>query len=240
MLGPWDYDAIMRILIAEDEERIASFLEEGLQGEGFSTVVARDGEEALAIGAAPDVDGVVLDVMLPKLDGYSVLTSLRARRPNLPVLMLTALGDLDSKVGGLEAGADDYLTKPFAFKELLARLRALLRRSSQPAVLTAGSLILDLHARVVRIGDATVELSDREFTLLEYLMRHPNSVLTRQQILHQVWQLDFDPQSTVLETTMNRLRAKLTRAGGAPPIETVRGTGYRFASPADTSPGDGP
>ncbi len=227
----------MRILIVEDEERIASFLEEGLQGEGFSTIVARDGEEALRLGTAPDIDGVVLDVMLPKRGGYAVLAALRAQRPNLPVLMLTALGDLDSKVGGLEAGADDYLTKPFALKELLARLRALLRRSGRPTVLSAGGLTLDLHARAVRVGDATVELSDREFTLLEYLMRHPNSVLTRQQILHQVWQLDFDPQSTVLETTMNRLRAKLTRTGGAPPIETIRGTGYRFASPEDPSPG---
>ncbi len=224
----------MRILVVEDEERIASFLEEGLQGEGFSTVVARDGEEALTLGAAPDIDGVVLDVMLPKRDGYSVLMALRARRPNLPVLMLTARGDLDSKVGGLEAGADDYLTKPFAFKELLARLRALLRRSGRPAVLSAGGLTLDLHARVVRVGDATVELSDREFTLLEYLMRHPNSILTRQQILQQVWQVDFDPQSTVLETTMNRLRTKLIRAGRASPIETVRGEGYRLAAREET------
>ena len=219
------------IMIVEDEERIAGFLEDGLEGEGFAILVARDGDQALELGNDPEIDAVVLDIMLPGRDGYQVLAALRKRRPGLPVLVLTARDDLDSKVVGLNAGADDYLTKPFAFGELLARLRALLRRSSQPPVLSMGALSLDLRARIVRVHETTVELSDREFTLLEYLMRHPNHPLTRQQILAEVWQLSFDPQSTVLETTMNRLRGKLARAGAALSIETIRGTGYRFAVP---------
>jgi DNA-binding response OmpR family regulator len=219
-----------RIMIVEDEARIASFLEEGLQGEGFATFVAGDGDRAIEISHDLEIDAVVLDIMLPKRDGYDVLTELRKRRPALPVLVLTARDDLNSKVVGLNAGADDYLTKPFAFEELLARLRALLRRSGQAPVLSVGALTLDLRMRTVRVGDASVELSDREFALLEYLVRHPNETLTRQEILAQVWQLNFDPQSTVLETTMNRLRRKLTFAGAVPPIETVRGAGYRFVA----------
>ncbi len=224
----------MRILIVEDEERIISFLEDGLHGEGFSTLVARDGDEAVTLGQDPSVDGVILDVMLPKRDGYGVLAALRAQRPGLPVLMLTARGDLDSRVGGLDAGADDYLTKPFAFRELLARLRALLRRSSPAATVSAGGITLDLVHHVVTAGQKSIELSEREFALLEYLMRHPDRLLTRRQILQHVWQIDFDPQSTVLETTLNRLRAKLLRAGEAVPIETIRGAGYRFTTQGET------
>ncbi len=220
----------MRVLIVEDEERIVSFLEEGLRAEGYATVVARDGPEGIARGREPQIDLVILDVMLPKVDGYGVLAALRRERPELPVLMLTARGDIASKVGGLDAGADDYLTKPFAFDELLARLRALLRRHRQGWVLSAGGLTLDLRTRAVRAGERTVELTDREFAVLECFMRHPNQVMTRQELLRRVWQMDFEPQSTVLETTLTRLRQKLARQGGASPLETVRGVGYRFAA----------
>lgn len=218
----------MRVLIVEDEERIARLLEDALREEGFSPLLARDGELGVQLGLDPDVGLVILDVMLPKLDGYSVLAALRSRRPDLPVLMLTARDDLPSKVSGLDAGADDYLTKPFALDELLARLRALLRRQDRPAALRAGGIILDVQTRAVRVGDVTVELTSREFALLEYLMRHPGQVVTRRQILAHVWGLDFDPLSTVVETGMNRLRRKLTRAGSPSSIETVRGAGYQF------------
>ena len=218
----------MRVLIVEDEGRIARLLEDTLREEGFSPLVARDGEQGVQLGLDPDVGLVILDVMLPKLDGYGVLAALRSRRPDLPVLMLTARDDLPSKVSGLDAGADDYLTKPFALAELLARLRGLLRRRGRPVALRAGGIILDLQTRAVRVGDVTVELTSREFALLEYLMRHPGQVVTRRQILAQVWGLDFDPLSTVVETGMNRLRRKLARAGSPSSIETVRGAGYQF------------
>lgn len=219
----------MRVLIVEDEERIRSFLEDGLQAEGFATVAARDGEEGVAFGSDPQVDAVILDVMLPKQSGYQVLAALRARRPGLPVLMLTALGDTTERVKGLDAGADDYLPKPFAFEELLARLRAVLRRRDQASTVVAGQVALDLHTHAARVAGAQIELTAREFALLEFLMRHRDRVVGRREILRAVWAIDFDPQSTLLETTMNRLRRKITVPGGAPPIETVRGEGYRFS-----------
>ncbi len=217
----------MRILIVEDEARIAGFVEDALRSEGFSPVVARTGPEGVALGVDPAVDLVILDVMLPDLDGFEVVKALRGRRPDVPVLMLTARDDVRSKVSGLESGADDYLTKPFALEELLARVRALLRRG-RPGTLRAGGIALDLQARTAEMAGTMVELTAREFSLLEFLMRRPNQPVSRRELLAQVWRLDFDPQSTVLETTMNRLRRKLTRPGGTSPIETVRGAGYRF------------
>lgn len=222
----------MTILIVEDEARIASFVADALRLEGHTAEVARTGPEGVALGVEDRVDLVILDVMLPGLDGYEVLQLLRTRRPDLPILMLTARDDVRSKVAGLESGADDYLTKPFALEELLARVKVLLRRRAQPATLRAGRAVLDLHARTVRVGDQVVELTSREFTLLEYLMRRPGEIVSRRQLLTHVWQLTFDPGSTVLETTMNRLRRKLARAGGTVPIETVRGAGYRLAASA--------
>ncbi len=218
----------MRILVVEDEARIAGFVEDALSSEGFSPVVARTGPEGVALGVDPAVDLIILDVMLPDLDGFEVLKALRRRRPDVPVLMLTARDDVRSKVSGLESGADDYLTKPFALEELLARVRALLRRRAQPGTLRGGDLVLDLQAHAATVAGATVELTAREFALLEFLLRRPNQPVSRRELLAQVWQLDFDPQSTVLETTMNRLRRKLAPPGGSSPIETVRGTGYRF------------
>lgn len=222
-------EATVKILIVEDERRIASFVEDALRGEGYQTAVAHTGPDGVALGGDPGIDLVVLDVMLPSLDGYGVLAELRSRRPDLPVLMLTARDDLRSKVAGLGSGADDYLTKPFALEELLARIKALLRRRLQATTLAAGGLILDVQARVVQVGHRRVELTAREFALLEYLMRRPNQVVSRRQLLAEVWQLEFEPGSTVLETTMNRLRHKLAPDGAAP-IETVRGAGYRLAA----------
>ncbi|HLE77023.1 MAG TPA: response regulator transcription factor [bacterium] len=220
----------MKLLIIEDEPRIASFVEEGLQAEGFSTAVAADGEAGLRTAADPDVGLVILDIGLPKIDGLAVLATLRRTRPDLPVLMLTARSDVRSKVGGLNAGADDYLTKPFAFAELLARIRALLRRHVQQRELSAGGLVLDLRARSLHHGAHAIDLTSREFSLLEYLMRRANEVVSRADLLKHVWALEFEPGSTVLETTLTRLRRKLERAGAPVPIDSIRGTGYRFVA----------
>lgn len=220
----------MKVLIVEDEPRIVSFVEEGLQVEGFSTAVAPDGEQGIREAADPTVELLILDIGLPKIDGLRVLSALRHSRPDLPVLLLTARGDVRSKVQGFNAGADDYLTKPFAFAELLARVRALLRRHTQQRELAAGGLVLDLRARSVRGGTGPIDLTAREFALLEYLMRRANAVVSRAQLLRHVWELDFEPGSTVLETTLARLRRKLERSGAPVPIDNVRGTGYRFVA----------
>ena len=217
-----------KVLVVEDEARIAAVLSEGLQAEGYVVAVASDGEEGIRLSQDSEVELVILDVMLPKADGYQVLATIRAARPQLPVLMLTALGDLRSRVGGLDAGADDYLTKPFALEELLARVRALSRRRDQAVTLVASGVTLDLRTRTTRVRGTEVELTEREFLLLECLMSHSNQLVTRAYILHDVWQIDFDPLSTVLETTINRLRRKIDPAGGPSLIETVRGSGYRF------------
>ncbi len=216
----------MRILIVEDDPRVGEVLAEALRSEGYATVVAPTGRDGVALGGDPEVDLVILDLMLPDLDGLEVLGTLRQRRPDLPVLMLTARDDLPSRVGGLEAGADDYLTKPFALEELLARVRALLRRRG---VLRAGRLALDLTARTVRVGDRALELTGRECALLEYFLRRPGHTVSRRDLLRGVWQTDFDPGSTVVETTLARLRRKLAAAGAPVAIETVRGAGYRLA-----------
>jgi DNA-binding response OmpR family regulator len=215
----------VRILIVEDDPRVGEILTEALHREGYGTVVARTGQEGIAWGADPEVDLVILDVMLPDLDGFRVLQALRTRRADLPVLMLTARDDLPSKVGGLEAGADDYLTKPFALEELLARVRALLRRRG---VLRVGQLTLDLTTRSIHMGERTLELTGRECTLLEYFLRRPDRTLSRRDLLRDVWRMDFEPGTTVVETTLARLRRKLAAAGGTVTIETVRGAGYRL------------
>jgi len=220
----------VKVLIVEDEPRIVSFVEEGLRAEGFSTAVAADGEQGIRVAADPAVGLVILDIGLPKIDGLGVLGALRHTRPELPVLLLTARGDVRSKVHGLNAGADDYLTKPFAFDELLARVRALLRRHTQQRELSAGGLVLDLRARTVGGGTRPIDLTAREFALLEYLMRRANAVVSRAELLQHVWELDFEPGSTVLETTLARLRRKFERSGVPVPIDNVRGTGYRFVA----------
>jgi DNA-binding response OmpR family regulator len=222
----------MRLLIVEDEAGIARFLESALRAEGFATEVARDGESGEVLATTGDFDLVLLDVMLPRRSGLDVLVAIRRQRPEVPVILLTALGEKEDVVAGLDEGADDYVTKPFDLDELLARVRAQLRRPAQrdPTRLTAADIQVDLHSRkVVRQGQS-VHLTAREFELLVYLMRHPNQVLSREQILNAVWGYDFDPGTNVLSVYINYLRKKLTLDGEPAPIETVRSAGFRLVS----------
>jgi DNA-binding response OmpR family regulator len=217
----------MRILAVEDEPAILRMLERGLAGAGHQVLTAENGEDGAILAEDESVDMVLLDISLPELDGYGVLARIRSRRPELPVLMLTARDDLENKVQALDRGADDYLTKPFAFDELLARIRALSRRSDQASStqLEAGDVRLDLLGRRAWRGDRLIELSNREFTLLEYLLRHASQVLSRTQILFAVWEYDADPSSNVVDVYIRYLRRKL---GEPSPISTVRGAGYRY------------
>jgi DNA-binding response OmpR family regulator len=220
----------MLILIVEDEAAIARFLERGLNAHGHKILCAYDGEEGTRLAVDEPVDMVLLDISLPRLDGREVLRRIRLRRPNLPVLMLTARDDLRNKVGALDAGADDYLTKPFVFEELLARVRAVTRRASQPesAQIRTNGLKIDLLSRHAWRGDEKIELSSREFALLEYFMRHCGQVLSRQQILSAIWDYDFEPTSNVVDVYVRHLRNKVDPPDGPSLIQTVRGAGYRF------------
>ncbi|RBQ18435.1 DNA-binding response regulator [Spongiactinospora rosea] len=215
-----------RILIAEDERRIASFLEKGLRGNGFATTVVEDGVAAYEYAASGAFDLLILDIGLPLRDGFTVLRRLRETRAAIPVIILTARDGVADTVAGLSGGADDYIAKPFAFEELLARVRLRLRGDRVPevTVLRAGDLSLDLRARRVYVGDRPVELSTREFALAEVFFRHPDQVLTREQLLSHVWGFDFDPGSNVVDVYVRYLRRKI----GADRIQTVRGTGYRM------------
>lgn len=223
----------MRVLLVEDEERVASFVSKGLTGAGFTTEIASDGRSALArIADGDPADLILLDVGLPDKDGFEVLSELRKSDQTTPVIMLTARGDVPSRVRGLDLGADDYLPKPFDFEELLARMRAQLRhsRQSDSSVLQSGALQLDLKTRRAACGATKAELTSREFSLLEFLMRHDGQVLSRSQILSSVWGYSFDPQSNVVDVYIGYLRAKLDRPGEETIIETVRGGGYRLRS----------
>ncbi len=215
-----------RILIVEDEARLASFLEKGLSAAGFVTTVAADGATALGLAMGDDFDLVVLDLGLPKLDGVEVLRTLRSADRHVPVVILSARDELDEKVRGLELGADDYVTKPFRFEELLARIRVRLRDrgSAEAMTLEAGPIHLDLRARRATVRDREVELSAREFALLEVFLRHPGQVLSREQLLSRVWGFEFDPGSNVVDVYVGYLRRKL----GAEHFATVRGAGYRL------------
>ncbi len=218
-----------RILIVEDEERIVSFLEKGLRANGYSTVAVNDGDSAMALARDDSFDLVILDLGLPGHDGRDVLRAVRARGEELPILILTARDGVDDVVGSLEQGADDYVTKPFRFEELLARIRLRIRpddRSSETTVLNVGEVQLDLRSRRASWGDRTVELTAREFALLETFMRHAGQVLTREQLLSHVWGYDFDPGSNVVDVYVRYLRRKL----GEGAIETVRGMGYRMSA----------
>ena len=220
----------MLILIVEDEAAIARFLERGLNAHGHRVLCAYDGEEGTRLAVDEPVDLVLLDISLPRLDGREVLRRIRLRRPDLPVLMLTARDDTRNKVGALDAGADDYLTKPFVFEELLARVRALTRRSGQAAsaFIQTDGLTIDLLSRHACRGDERIELSSREFALLEYFMRHGGQVLSRQQILSAIWDYDFEPTSNVVDVYVRHLRNKVDPPDGPSLIQTVRGAGYRF------------
>lgn len=228
--------AAVRILIAEDDEPLADFVGRGLSSHGHQPQWVGDGIDALAAARDPGVELVILDLALPGLDGQAILPRIRSGRPDLPVLVLTARDDLQSKVLALDAGADDYLTKPFALEELLARIRALTRRSDQPSsgVLRAGDLELELRARRVQRSGSELDLSAREFALLEYLMRHARQALSRQQILGAVWEYDFDPRSNVVDVYIRYLRRKIDRPGERSFIATLRGSGYRFDPPNGT------
>lgn len=214
------------ILIAEDESRIASFLQKGLTRHGYTTAVAADGESAYRLAASGMFDLMILDIGLPRMDGFTVLRRLRNERVDLPVIILTARSDPADTVAGLDGGADDYVHKPFSFDEVLARVRLRLRGSGRPeeTVLIAGGVSLDLRTRRARVGDVEVELTNREFTLAEVFLRHPDQVLSREQLLGQVWGFDFDPGSNVVDVYVRYLRRKL----GEHRIETVRGAGYRL------------
>ncbi|MFI7678137.1 response regulator transcription factor [Actinophytocola sp. NPDC049390] len=214
-----------RILIAEDEERIASFVRKGLSANGFTTTVVSDGRGAIDHACAGGTDLLILDLGLPDMDGFAVLRAIRDARVAIPVIILTARDSVRDTVAGLEGGADDYVTKPFRFEELLARVRLRLRGSDhavEPTVLAAEGLSLDLRTRRARVGDQTVDLTAREFTLLELFLRHPGQVLSREQILSHVWGYDFDPGSNIVDVYVRALRRKL----GADRITTVRGMGY--------------
>ena len=220
----------MLILIVEDEAAISRFLERGLGAHGHRVICARDGEEGIRLALDEPVDLVLLDISLPRLDGRETLRRIRLRRPDLPVLMLTARDDMRNKVGALDEGADDYLTKPFVFEELLARIRALTRRTGQPEAsrLKTDGLTIDLLSRHAWRGDRKIELSSREFALLEYFMRHPGQVLSRQQILSAIWDYDFEPNSNVVDVYVRHLRNKVDPPDEPSLFQTVRGAGYRF------------
>jgi two-component system copper resistance phosphate regulon response regulator CusR len=215
-----------RILIAEDEGRIASFIEKGLRANGFATTVASDGHEAVALAGSGSFDLLILDLGLPGRDGFDVLGELRGRGSRIPVVILTARDSVRDTVAGLEGGADDYITKPFRFEELLARVRVRLRgeRAPEETVLEAGGASLDLRTRRISVGDASSDLSAREFALAEMFFRHPGQVLSREQLLSHVWGYDFDPQSNVVDVYVGYLRRKM----GKDRIASVRGMGYRL------------
>lgn len=223
----------MRILVVEDERKVARFLERGLKEERFAVDVAADGEEGLFRAQSGNYDLIVLDVLMPKKDGFHVLRELRASGCRARILMLTARDSVEDRVRGLESGADDYLIKPFAFAEFLARVRVLLRRDAgaDPVVLAAGDLAIDLKARKVRRAGQPVTLSAKEFGVLEYLLRHPDEVVTRTQLAEHVWDENFDSFSNVIDVTVYHLREKVDRDFKPALIHTVRGVGYTLKTP---------
>jgi two-component system OmpR family response regulator len=220
-------ESVMRILVVEDDNKIASFIVKGLKQAGYAVDRCADGEEGLLFAQSTTYDAAVVDIMLPKLDGLSLVQRLRAKKIRTPVIILSAKAAVDDRVNGLEAGADDYLTKPFAFSELSARLQALIRRASQsaePSRLASGDLELDLFSREVTRAGQKIDLQTREFALLEYLMRHAGRTVTKTMILEHIFDYSFDPQTNVVDVLIHRLRAKVdpdkTR------LQTIRGVGY--------------
>lgn len=227
----------MLILGIEDDPAILRLLERGLDAFGYEFRSAADGETGVESAMAPDVELVLLDISLPEMDGYEVLRRIRQSRPELPVLMLTARDELANKVEALDAGADDYLTKPFALEELMARVRALSRRTREgaPSRVEIGDMYIDFQSRKVWRAQRRIELSVREFALLEYLARNAGEVLSRAQIFSEVWDYSFDPGSNAVDVYVRYLRRKLDRPGEPSIIATVRGAGYRFDLCADNS-----
>jgi DNA-binding response OmpR family regulator len=223
----------MRVLVVEDSRRLAGIVKRGLLEEGYAVDNAYDGEEAEYMAESTPFDLIVLDIMLPKKDGISVCRDLRAKKVNTPILMLTAKDSVEDKVTGLDSGADDYLVKPFAFSELLARLRALLRREVLPKVqkLQIGELALDPQSREVWRNGDRVDLTAKEYAIIEYFMRRPNAVVTRTMLGESVWDYEFDGLSNIIDVYVRRLRRKIDREGQESLIQTVRGSGYRLRVP---------
>ena len=223
----------MRVLLVEDETKLARFVQQGLEEEGYAVDLAQDGDLGLAMGLDRVHDLIILDIQLPKLDGLQVLHALRQAKVSTPVLLLTVRATIEDKVLGLDAGADDYLTKPFAFQELVARVRALMRRRAEaaPPVLEMADLRLDPARRVVTRGDQTIDLTPREFALLDYFMRNPGRVLTRTMIAEHVWDYHFDSTTNVIDVYVNYLRKKIDTDRQPKLLHTVRGAGYMLKVP---------
>jgi two-component system OmpR family response regulator len=226
----WDYThGIMRVLIIEDDQKISGFVKRGLQEAGFAVDQAHDGRTGLHLALNETYDAAVIDLMLPQLDGLSVIQEMRRNQLQTPVIVLSARRSVDDRVKGLEIGSDDYLTKPFAFSELLARIQALIRRASdqgEPSRLTAGDLSMDLLKRRVERAGQEIELQPREFALLEYLLRNAGRVVSKTLIMEHVWNYHFDPQTNVVDVLVCRLRNKIDKAFETPLIHTIRGVGY--------------
>jgi two-component system OmpR family response regulator len=220
----------MKILVVEDERKIASFIRQGLTEHGFTVDVCGDGNDAYTLATTQAYDVIVLDIMLPGRDGLSILKNIRARKQTVPVIVLTARTEPNERVEGLNLGADDYLTKPFYIDELIARILAITRRASGEllSLVQVDDLVINLITREVKRGTRTIELTAREFNLLEPLMRTPGRVFTRTQLLEKVWGYDFDPQTNLVDVNIRRLRKKIDESEPVPLIETVRGVGYRI------------
>jgi len=230
------YDLPMNILLVEDDSQTASFIRKGLQESGYTVEHAADGLEGLDLALEGQYDALIVDRMLPGLDGLNLVQTLRRRKHSVPVLILSALGEVDNRVEGLRAGGDDYLVKPYAFSELLARLQALMRRvqpAQEQTLLQIADLEMDLMKRQVRRAEQSILLQPREFKLLEYLMRNAGQVVTRTMLLEKVWDYHFDPQTNVIDVHISRLRSKIDRDFDPPLLHTVRGAGYMLH---DTSP----
>lgn len=229
----------MRILIIEDEEKVATFLQKGFEAEGFAVDTAPDGIAGIRMASGGIYDAIILDVMLPAKNGFSVVSDLRKDGNQTPVLMLSARSELEDRVEGLNLGADDYLPKPFAFTEVLARVRALMRRRTPEAtglVLTAGDLTLDLPTREVKRGGKQITLTNKEFELLEHLLRNKGRVLSRVILTERIWDMNFDTQTNIVDVMINRLRRKIDDDFDTKLIHTVRGVGYAVKEPSDETP----
>lgn len=229
----------MRILVIEDERKVANFVKRGLEEERYVVEIATDGETGLQMALNNEFDAIVLDVMLPRKNGLQVLSELRQAGKALPVLMLTARGSMEDRVMGLDLGADDYLPKPFHFEELAARLRSIMRRSSnvKSTKLEVGDLILDTVLHVAYRNGKEIELTTKEYSLLDYLMRNKNRILSRSMIMQHVWKVSFDPESNIIDVYIKRLRAKI-ETDGKHYIQSIRGVGYRIKDPVPATGGD--
>ena len=238
MLGLKWYIPSMRILIVEDERKVAQFLQKGFQAESFTVDIAFDGQSGLRLAQMEDYDAIILDVMLPGKSGIQILTSLRESKIATPVLMLSAKSDIEDRVEGLNLGADDYLPKPFAFSEVLARIRAIVRRKSADVMasfLTVADLRMDLLSRRVERAGKDIPLTNKEFELLEYLLRNRGRVLSRIILMEHIWDINFDSETNIVDVVINRLRRKIEDGFSSKLIHTVRGVGYALKEPGDES-----